>query len=73
MNEREGGSKLIQATGLWAKTSAAGKDYLTGRLGGLRVLIMPNRDKATDADPTHVLLIGEAPAKTATSGGSERR
>ena len=67
------GSKLIKATGLWRKTSAAGNEYLTGRLGGLRVLIMPNKGKATDADPSHVLLIGEAgeraPKPTGTEGG----
>jgi hypothetical protein len=31
---------LIEPAGLWAKTSGkTGRQYLTGRLGGLRVLI----------------------------------
>ena len=33
---------LIQAARLWAKTSANGRCYLTGRLGGLRVLVFEN-------------------------------
>ena len=38
--------QLIRATGLWAKTSGkTGKRYLTGRLGGLRVLVLENRDR----------------------------
>lgn len=71
MTERGDGSKLIKAAGLWRKVSAAGNEYLTGRLGGLRVLIMPNKDKATDADASHVMLIGEAADRA--SNGSERR
>jgi hypothetical protein len=52
---------LLRATGLWAKTSKNGRRYLTGRLGGLRVLILENhdRDKGEDA-PTHLLMLGEA-------------
>ena len=72
MTERGDGGKLIKAAGLWAKTSAAGREYLTGRLGGLRVLIMPNRDKTTDADPTHVMLIGEAGERKPAGDGGAR-
>ena len=43
---------LIKATSLWAKTSGkTGRQYLTGRLGGLRVLVFENAD-AGEGDPT---------------------
>ncbi len=61
MNESK--SKLIPACGLWIKTSAAGRSYMVGRLGGLRFMVMENRDKQIDADPTHMLLIGAAPPR----------
>ncbi len=54
---------LIRAARLWAKTSAKGQPYMVGRMGGLRVLVMPNRDKQTDKDPTHWLLVGPTPER----------
>jgi hypothetical protein len=58
---------LIKATGLWAKTSGkSGRRYLTGRLGGLRVLIFENSD-AGEGDPTHLLMLGEAEQRPAPS------
>jgi hypothetical protein len=48
---------LIPACRLWKKQSAAGQSYLAGRLGGLRVLIMANKERQSDQDHTHVLLI----------------
>jgi hypothetical protein len=30
---------------LWQKTSVKGVTYYTGRLGGLKVTILPNRNK----------------------------
>jgi hypothetical protein len=47
---------MLKATGLWAKTSAKGGQYLTGRLGGVKVLIMENRDRQNDDDPSHHLF-----------------
>jgi hypothetical protein len=34
---------------------------MTGRLGGVKVLVMENRDRKTDEDPSHVLYFAEAP------------
>jgi hypothetical protein len=45
----------LKAGGLWAKTSAKGGWYLTGRLGGVKVLILPNKDRQSDDDPSHIL------------------
>lgn len=48
-------------TRLWKKTStASGKEYFVGRLGGVKVLLMENRDFQGGDDPTHVLMVAEA-------------
>jgi len=61
-------SRLLQAARLWAKTSKAGQPYMIGRLGGLRVMVMPNRDRQNDRDPTHLLLVGPAPERPDDGG-----
>lgn len=45
------GSSMLRAAPLWAKTSVRGGHYLTGRLGGVKVLVMENRDRQSDNDP----------------------
>ena len=54
-----GSSPLLQAARLWERTSAKGIRYMSGRLGGVRVVILPNRDFVED-DPanshTHTLF-----------------
>jgi hypothetical protein len=45
----------LKAGGLWAKTSAKGGCYLTGRLGGVKVLILANKDRQSENDPSHIL------------------
>jgi hypothetical protein len=42
------------------KTSVKGGQYLTGRLGGVKVLVMENRDRKGDDDPSHILYFAEA-------------
>jgi hypothetical protein len=54
-------SPMLKATGLWAKSSVKGGQYLTGRLGGVKVLILENRDRQSDDDPSHHLFFVEAP------------
>jgi hypothetical protein len=51
---------MLKAAGLWAKTSVKGGQYLTGRLGGVKVLVMENRDRQGDDDPSHILYFTEA-------------
>jgi hypothetical protein len=70
MNSNSNNGPLIKAAGLWQKTSVKGGQYLTGRMGGLRVLIMENRDRKSDDDLSHHLLVGEAPAR---QGDEQRR
>ena len=61
-------SPLIKAAGLWAKTSVKGGQYLTGRLGGVKVLVMENRDRKSDDDPSHHLFFVEAPDRRQGAG-----
>lgn len=54
------GAPLLPACRLYRKTNGTtGAPYLMGRLGGLRVLILPKRD-GEEGEHTHNLLIGEA-------------
>ena len=52
-------SPLLQAARLLEKTSGKGTRYMQGRLGGVKLVILPNRDFAAD-DPanshTHTLF-----------------
>jgi hypothetical protein len=61
---------MLKAAGLWAKTSVKGGQYLTGRLGGMKVLILENRDRQTDDEPSHHLFFVEAPDRR--QGAQER-
>jgi|SRR3954454_3714537 hypothetical protein len=61
-------SPMLKAAGLWAKTSVKGEQYLTGRLGGVKVLILENRDRQNDDDPSHSLFFVEAPDRRQGAG-----
>jgi hypothetical protein len=61
MTNAQKNSPMLKAAGLWAKTSVKGGQYLTGRLGGVKVLILENRDRHSDDDPSHILYFTEAP------------
>jgi hypothetical protein len=63
-------SPLLKAAPLWQKSSAKGGQYLTGRLGGMKVLVMENRDRKNDDDPSHHLFFAEAPDRR--QGAQER-
>ena len=55
---RDRGGPMLTAAKLWRRTSAKGTDYLTGRLGGVKVIILPRRD-GEESDHTHVMLFAE--------------
>ena len=59
---------MLKAAGLWAKTSVKGGQYLTGRFGGVKVLVMENRDRHGDDDPSHILYFTEAPDRRQERG-----
>jgi hypothetical protein len=72
MSGNSNNSPMLKATGLWAKTSVKGGQYLTGRWGALKVLVMENRDRKGDDDPSHVLLFTEAPDRRQERGDGAR-
>jgi hypothetical protein len=51
---------MLAACKLYSRTSSAGRPYLVGRLGGLRILILPRREGEV-GEHTHALLLTEAP------------
>jgi hypothetical protein len=57
---RDRNGPMLPAARLWQRTSAKGTAYLTGRLGGVKVVILPRRDDE-QGDHTHVMLFA-APA-----------
>jgi hypothetical protein len=64
---------MLKAAGLWAKTSVKGGQYLTGRLGGVKVLVMENRDRKGDDDPSHILYFAEAAPRQERREGAQER
>jgi len=56
---------LFEACRLFKKTSANGHTYLVGRMGGVRVLVMANRQRQGDDDATHTLLFSRATRREA--------
>ncbi len=65
------GGAMLPAARLWTRTSRKGETYLAGRLGGVRVLVMPRRDgdsDGTSGDHSHVLLFAEAPPRDGEGG-----
>jgi hypothetical protein len=68
-----GSSALLQAARLWERTSARGTRYMSGRLGGVRVVIMPNRDFAEDdAANSHTHILYFQDGSTAAPRPAER-
>jgi hypothetical protein len=68
MSGNANNSPMLKAAGLWAKSSVKGGQYLTGRLGGVKVLILENRDRQSDDDPSHHLFFVEAPDRRQGAG-----
>src|SRR6516164_10307052 len=59
------GTPMLKAAGLWKRTSQRGADYFAGRLGSVKIVILENRDRKAENDPTHWLWFTEpTPAAT---------
>ena len=58
MAENEGPARapMIEAARLYSRTSPKGTEYLTGRLGGLKLLIWKKRD-GDEGDHSHVMMV----------------
>lgn len=61
------GPPMLKAAGLWKRTSAKGTDYFAGRLGGVKIVILENRDRQAEGDPTHWLYFAEPTNPTGNS------
>ena len=54
---------LLRVGGLWKNRTKAGKAYLGGTIGGIKVMIFANEFKQSDSDPEYVLNIAAAKPK----------
>lgn len=59
----------VTIAGLWAKTSAAGRTYLVGRINRFaRVIVRENTRRQSDAEPSHLLqIIGDERPRSETT------
>lgn len=48
---------MINVTGLWSNKDKSGNTYLSGRIGGVKVLIFKNNKKTEDKHPDFNLMI----------------
>jgi hypothetical protein len=55
---------ILQAAKLWQKTSAKGSVYLVGRMGGVRVLVLRNRDAGAEGEPDWHLFFADGAPRT---------
>ena len=54
---------MLRAAKLWEKTARGGNTYLIGRLGGVRVLVMRNRDAGGEGEPDWHLFFADGSDK----------
>jgi hypothetical protein len=47
----------IRLGGLWRQESRSGEEFLSGPLGGGRLLVFENKHRKSDREPTHVLYL----------------
>ena len=57
---------MIPLTGLWKNTTKDGKTYMSGNLGGAKVMIFANSYKTEDKHPDYQLYIAENKKKEET-------
>jgi hypothetical protein len=58
---------MVKLSGLWKQKTKDGKPYLSGTIGGAKVLVFPNEYKKTEKDPDYSLFVAprEEKAKAA--------
>lgn len=55
------GEPLIKTAGLWAKASTKGSGrYPADRLGDVKILVLVNRDRRSESEPSHFLFFAQA-------------
>ena len=64
-------SKIINAGGLWKQESSNGDDYLSGSMGGIRILVFKNNKKEPGStQPDYRLCFAENRKKPEGGGGA---
>lgn len=53
--------KQIKVASLWMNTSKSGMQYMTGKLGGLKIVIFPVKEKRSDRSPDFNMYFEEVP------------
>ena len=59
----------IRLTGLWRNRDRKGKDYLSGSLQSLRILIFSNNYHQSDRDPDYILYVCQSDRQPNQQGG----
>lgn len=54
-------NKQIRVASLWLNTSKSGMQYMTGKLGGLKIVIFPVKEKRGDKSPDFNMYFEEVP------------
>jgi len=57
--DQKGGGDMMSIMGLWENTDKRGNKYLSGNLGGIRVLIFKNTYKQGEREPDYRLNIAK--------------
>ena len=64
-------SKIINAGGLWKQESSSADDYLSGSMGGIRILVYKNNKKEPGSNqPDYRLCFAENRKKPEGGGGA---
>ena len=58
---------MITICGLWKNETKEGRKYLSGTLGGIKILVFPN-EKKTDRQPDYNIVIAENKKSVDTGG-----
>lgn len=51
---------MIKVTGLWEDTDKKGNNFLSGSMGGVRIVIFKNIYKSKDSEPDYNLYFDES-------------
>jgi len=65
-------ASMLLAAKLWEKISAKGHRYLVGRLGGVRILILANRDAGDEGEPDFHLFFADGSDAQKPAGAPSR-
>ena len=60
----------VKITGLWKNTGKDGKTFLSGSVGGVKVLVFPNAYKKAEGDPDYNLFVSQSEKKKPAEASS---